>query len=129
MPWYIALAFFAYVALLIWQITITVEAGWKGVAGVPFLVLKLFVFYLALSYWEPTACALVKHLGWWPVVIAGAATLGEARVTFRHVLLKPGHPMELDNLVLTLAILTTIVIPGTLIYFVGRMVFENDCAI
>jgi hypothetical protein len=129
MPWYIALAFIGYAALLIWQITITIQAGRKGLAVVPFLLMKIFVFYLALSYWEPTACQLAKHLGLWPVGIAGGAILGEGRLLLMPLLLNPKHPMEADNLVLALAILATLVIPVTLLYFVGRVVLTNDCAI
>jgi hypothetical protein len=129
MPWYVVLAFVGYAVLLIWQITITVEVGRKGLAGVPFLLMKIFVLYLALSYWEPTACQLAKHLGWWSVGIAGGAILTEARLTLGPVLLNPKHRAEADNLVLALAILTTVVIPVTLLYFVGRVVLTNDCAI
>jgi len=60
MPWYVALAFLGYAAVLIWQITLTVEAGRRGIVLIPFLLLKLSVFYLALSYFDPMACELAE---------------------------------------------------------------------
>ena len=128
MPWYIVFAFAVYALLLIWQITGAVEAGRKAVTAIPFLLIKVAVFYLALSYWDPIACALAKHLGWWPVAIGCGATLTEARLTLKPLLLDPQYLPRGDNLVLTLAILTTVVIPITLLYFVARIVVTHACA-
>jgi len=129
MPWYVVFAFTGYALLLTWQITSAVEAGRRSVAVVPYLLIKVAVFYLALSYWDPTACALAKHLGWWSVSIGGGVTLSEALANLKPVLLNPQHPPRADNLVLTLVILTTVVIPVTLLYFVARVVITHDCAI
>ncbi len=128
MPWYVGVAFGGYAVLLILQITLTVE-GRKGVIAVPFLLIKMAVFYLALSYWDPTACALAKHLGWWSVGIATWVTLTEARLNLKKAFLYPQHPQRADNLVLTVIILTTVVIPATLLYFVARVVITDNCAI
>jgi len=129
MPWYIVLAFAAYALLLIWQITGAVEGGRKAVSAIPFLLSKIAVFYLALSYWDPIACALTKQFGWWAVGFGFGATLTEARVTLKPILLDPQYVPRGDNLVLALAILTTIVIPVALLYFVARIVFTHACAI
>ena len=129
MPWYIVVAFAVYVLLLILQITWAVEAGRRAMALVPYLLVKVALFYLALSYWDPIACALAKQLGWWAVGIGFGVTLTEARVTLKPLLLDPQHVPRGDNLVLTFAILTTVVVPITLLYFVVRTVLTHACAI
>src|SRR5690348_13085540 len=104
MPWYLVLAFAIYALLLIWQISSAVKAGRKAVTAIPFLLIKVGVFYLALSYWDPTACVLAKNLGWWPVAIGGGVTLRDALYNLKPVLLDTQRVPRGDNLMLALVI-------------------------
>jgi len=45
-----------------------------------------------------------------------------------RVLLNPTHPMERDNRVITLTLLTTIILPVGLLYFAGRVLLTHNCA-
>jgi hypothetical protein len=128
MPWYVACGFAGYAVLLVWQVTELFKAGTKAFLAMPFLLIKLGVLAVALSYWHPDACSMAKHLGRFAVVIAGVLTFSEARANLGPVLLNPTHAPEADNIVLIFTILATVVFPAIVFFFAATVVLTDGCA-
>jgi len=128
MPWYIACGFAGYAALLIWQISTLFKTGNKTLVAVPFLLVKLCILGVALSYWDTDACSMSKHLGRFAVIVAGMLTFTEARVNLGPVLLNPTHPPKLDDYVIVFTILATVVFPAIVFFFAATVVLTDSCA-
>lgn len=99
MPWYIAAVLVAYTLGLLAQAAAAVERlGLKAFAVAPYLLTKVAVLFLALSYWDSELCPLLPGtIARW-IVAAGAYVLVvEGVVTLKPILLKPRHPGQHDN--------------------------------
>jgi hypothetical protein len=128
MPWYIASAFAGYTLLLAWQTTSAILAGHRALFAIPFLLIKLCILCVAVSYWNPESCAMAKHLGAITVVIAGGLTLREALMNLNIVLLNPAHPPEADDFAIVFTILATVVCPAVVFFFAATVVLSDACA-
>jgi|SRR5271170_369760 len=130
MLWYAVACFAAYAMLLIWQVTLTAEAGPIGLLAIPYLLIKLIVMLVALAYWDHNFCALpIDRLGGWVLVAGGSILLQEALSALKHIFLTQDNPPELDDLLIAVGLLTAVILPASVLFFAGSVVLKHSCAI
>jgi hypothetical protein len=130
MPWYVVVLFSAYAILLIWELTLTVEAGRIGLLAIPYLAIKLIVMLVALAYWDHDFCVLpIDKLGAGVLLTGAYALLREALSTLTPILLTRDHPPHLDNLAIAVGLLGAVILPAFVLFFAGSVVLNHGCAI
>jgi hypothetical protein len=128
--WYAVVAFTAYAAFLIWQVTLCVENASRRLVAIaiPYLLVKLFILIVALAYWDPGFCFPLNDEVGRPVLWLGACILfSEAALFLKPAFLMPDP--EYDNLILAVTLLGTVILPGGVLFFAASVVLGHRCAI
>jgi hypothetical protein len=136
MPFWTAALFTAYTLHLLWQAVQMwpkfVKSG-KPVLLIlfaPFLLSKLALVVLALSYWSVTYCAASSQLSPWLLVIPAFLSLVEAmgmtNAIVENVQSIKGSPWFYPSLVAQ--VLVSLVIPVVLLLMAFRVLGLNQCA-
>jgi hypothetical protein len=130
MPWYAVVSFAAYAILLIWQVTLTVEAGRVGLLAIPYFLIKLIVMLVAFAYWDHDFCVLpIDRLGAGVLLAGGFISLHEALWILKPILITSEHPPEQDDLYIVVGLLTAVFLPASVLFFAGSVVLKHGCAI
>lgn len=103
------------------------ESGIKGLIAVPFIMIKVLVLVVALSYWDFAMCRSIEGFGWGVFIILAGATFGEAARALKTVVIDSGHFGNLDDIVVVTTLLVSIVFPAVLLFFAARVLLLDEC--
>ena len=129
MSWWLALGFAGYTGLILRQgFMIFRTAGKAGLWFAPYLLLKLMIMSVAITYWVPEYCNKLILLGTAGFTFAAIFSVVDASRTLKFVFVDAAHPVaEVDDLNIALALFTTVFCPAVVLYFLAKILLFKQC--